>query len=344
MNSTKPLVSISCITYNHAKYIRDAIESFLMQKTNFTYEILIHDDASTDGTENIIREYKKKYPDIIKPLYETENQWSKGIRGSAVFNFPRALGKYIAMCEGDDYWTDPYKLQKQVGFLEINEEYGLVHGDCNFYFEEKKRWEYNANKNLTNNNPVFSKEDIFYQLIDASYKVRTATVVFRKELLKKIKPNDLNFLMGDTPLWLDFSLITRFKYFDEVFAVYRITSESASRTNNRVKQLRFSLSMAEMRIYYTNKYGYPINQKLKTRYNGTLLAYKLLDMDYKEVYPLIEPSAYQRLKFKALKRTFLRPLLLAEYMVANYLSATRKHIAKMLNPTPNSVVPTKPPC
>ena len=112
------LVSICCITYNHEKYIRDAIEGFLMQKTDFPFEVLIHDDASTDGTADIIREYETKYPDIIKPIYQTENQYSKGIKISATYNYPRAKGKYIALCEGDDYWIDPYKLQKQVDFLE----------------------------------------------------------------------------------------------------------------------------------------------------------------------------------------------------------------------------------
>ena len=123
---TEPLVSISSITFNHTPYIKDCLDGFLRQKTIFPVEVLIHDDASTDGTEEIIREYEAKYPHIIKPLYEQENQWQKGRRGSIEFNFPRARGKYIALCEGDDYWTDPYKLQKQVDFLEANDDYVLV--------------------------------------------------------------------------------------------------------------------------------------------------------------------------------------------------------------------------
>lgn len=111
-----PIVSISCITYNHEDYIRDAIEGFLMQKTTFPVEILIHDDASTDKTADIIREYEKKYPHLIKPIYQTENQYSKGIGVSATYQYPRANGNYITLCEGDDYWTDPYMLQKQVVF------------------------------------------------------------------------------------------------------------------------------------------------------------------------------------------------------------------------------------
>ncbi len=116
-SDAKPLVSISCITYNHEKFISDAIEGFLMQKTTFPVEILIHDDASTDKTPHIISKYEKKYPEIIKPIYQKENQYSKGIKPGLI-NRKRALGKYIALCEGDDYWTDPYKLQKQTEFLE----------------------------------------------------------------------------------------------------------------------------------------------------------------------------------------------------------------------------------
>lgn len=120
----KPLVSICCITYNHESFIRDCLEGFMMQQTNFPFEILIHDDASTDGTADIIREYETKYPDIIKPIYQTENQYSKGVVGiNAAYNFPRAQGKYVALCEGDDRWISANKLQKQVDYLES-------HPDC----------------------------------------------------------------------------------------------------------------------------------------------------------------------------------------------------------------------
>jgi len=116
------LVSVSCITFNHEKYIAEALESFIMQKTRFNYEILIHDDASTDRTADIIREYEKKYPDLIKPIYQKENQYSKDVDVDDL-NTERAEGKYIALCEGDDYWTDPLKLQRQVDYLES-------HPDC----------------------------------------------------------------------------------------------------------------------------------------------------------------------------------------------------------------------
>lgn len=118
----EPLVSVCVITYNHGKYIRQCLDGILMQKVNFPYEILIHDDASPDDTADIIREYWEKYPTVIKPILQTENQYSKGV-DVCRFNFDRAKAKYIAQCEGDDYWTDDGKLQMQVDFLEEHGEY-----------------------------------------------------------------------------------------------------------------------------------------------------------------------------------------------------------------------------
>jgi glycosyltransferase involved in cell wall biosynthesis len=113
MTDNEIKVSIVCNTYNHEKYIRDTLDSFVMQKTNFPFEILIHDDASTDSTVDIIREYEAKYPQLFNCIYQTENQYSKGGGISDKFQFPRANGDFVAICEGDDYWTDENKLQKQ---------------------------------------------------------------------------------------------------------------------------------------------------------------------------------------------------------------------------------------
>lgn len=131
-----PLVSISVITYNHAPFLRQCLDGILMQEApscvpNGTprcewMELLIHDDCSTDGTQDIIREYMEQYPDVIKPIFETENQYSKGGPwGSAVWGYPYMKGKYWASCEGDDAWTDPLKLQKQVDFMELHPEYSI---------------------------------------------------------------------------------------------------------------------------------------------------------------------------------------------------------------------------
>ena len=123
----KPLLTVCCVAYNHAPYIRQALDSVLMQKTDFPFEILIHDDCSTDGTTEIIREYEEKYPDIIKLIYETENQYSKGIKIIRDCMGPSIQGKYVALLECDDYWTDPKKLQVQISYME-------QHPDCSGTF------------------------------------------------------------------------------------------------------------------------------------------------------------------------------------------------------------------
>lgn len=126
------LVAIHCLVYNHEPYLRDCFEGFVMQKTNFRFVAIVHDDCSTDNSAAIIREYEAKYPDIFRPIYETENQWHKtdGSLGRIMNAAIDATGaKYMAMCEGDDYWTDPLKLQKQVDYMESHPDYVLCcHG------------------------------------------------------------------------------------------------------------------------------------------------------------------------------------------------------------------------
>lgn len=115
-------VSIHMLSYNHEKYLRESLDGLVSQKTRFKFEIVIHDDASQDRSPEIIKEYAEKYPELFIPILQKENQYSKGILGSK-YIYPRCRGKYIAYCEGDDYWCDPYKLQKQFDILER-------HSDC----------------------------------------------------------------------------------------------------------------------------------------------------------------------------------------------------------------------
>lgn len=119
-------VSAYCTAYNHEKYIRQTLEGFVAQKTTFKYEVIVHDDASTDSTADIIREYAVKYPEIIKPIFQTENQYSRGVNIAEKFIYPIMKGKYIAICEGDDYWNNEYKLQKQYDILEAHPECSMA--------------------------------------------------------------------------------------------------------------------------------------------------------------------------------------------------------------------------
>jgi len=220
-----PIVSICCITYNHEKYIRDAIEGFLMQKTNFTFEILIHDDASTDKTAEIVREYEQKYPQLIKPIYQTENQYSKGINPGVEFLFPRAHGKYIALCEGDDYWTDPMKLQKQVDFLEANP-------DCSLCFHASKSIRNNNPEDFVINRPKSipkdNKFEMKHAILGGGGFMATNSMLFLREHINE-RPEWMNRApVGDAPLMLLLASKGKIGYIDDLMSVYRVMSSSTS--------------------------------------------------------------------------------------------------------------------
>ena len=128
------MVSVLCTAYNHEPYIRTCLDGMVNQETDFAYEILINDDVSTDGTAAIIREYAARYPDKIRPFFPEKNLYSQGINVYDAYFFPNARGKYTAICEGDDYWTDPTKLQRQVDFLEAHPDYSACVHDTELLF------------------------------------------------------------------------------------------------------------------------------------------------------------------------------------------------------------------
>jgi len=215
-----PLVSICCVAYNHENFINDAIESFLMQKTDFPVEILIHDDASTDRTAEIIRKYQSEYPDIIKPVFQTENQFSRGISISKTFNFPRVKGKYVAMCEGDDYWTDPYKLQKQVDYLE-------EHTDCSMCFHPVYiRWEDGSRPDELFPEPDyrFNKEILKLEDLFIRNFIQTNSVVYRWRFNDNERIDDLypdNILPGDYFIHLLHAEKGDIGFINETMGIYR---------------------------------------------------------------------------------------------------------------------------
>lgn len=137
--SSEIVVSVCCITYNHAEYIEDALRGILMQETKFRFEIIVHDDMSTDGTREIIKRYHKLYPNLIRPVFQTENQYSKGVRILSGLVMPHVVGKYLALCEGDDYWTDPNKLANQVCVLEHHDTDICFHPVVRASFKEGGR-------------------------------------------------------------------------------------------------------------------------------------------------------------------------------------------------------------
>lgn len=199
-----PLVSVSTITYNHKDFIGRCIEGVLSQKTNFKIEYLIHDDCSTDGTTEIVKRYAEKYPDVIKPMYETENQYCKGGPwGSIVYNYPRAKGKYIALCEGDDFWTDPYKLQKQVDFMESHPEYSV----CFHRF-----WNVNV---YTRERQSDGNDELFRSQLNNDFAEISMNQNFNDVLLL---PLTQMFRVG----CLDYSLVHKYKYYRDTHENYHL--------------------------------------------------------------------------------------------------------------------------
>lgn len=269
----KIIVSVSCITYNHAKYIRQCLDGILMQKADFQYEILIHDDASTDGTDDIIREYAQKYPTIIKPIFEKENQYSKGIPISATFNYPRVKGKYIAVCEGDDYWTDPYKLQKQVDFLNNHPDYAMCFHDCyirnetqnEFYHEEIQDRDYSVKE-------LFSK-----------WIVPTASMLLKKECVLEISP-DIRIINGDIRVVLSCFAHGKVRGMKDKMSAYRVQENGV--TFKRVKENPLKLETAYIGHYKCLKELYPFipNDVYKQKLANTYINIGVLNLRLKRPF------------------------------------------------------------
>lgn len=207
------LVSICCLTYNHESCLRQCLDGFLAQQTDFGVEVIIHDDASTDKTKDIILEYQQKRPDMFKTILQTENQYSKGVKISRTFVYPQARGKYIALCEGDDYWTDPLKLQKQADIMRGNPDITLcatgarilsagVMTDC----VERYAGGY------------IPTEDM---IVCGGGVVKTATLMVRKDIVDNLPECCVNCHVGDFPLQIFSALSGRVYYLGDITAVYR---------------------------------------------------------------------------------------------------------------------------
>jgi glycosyltransferase involved in cell wall biosynthesis len=213
-----PLVSVVCATFNQEKYISDAINSFLNQETNFPFEVIIHDDCSTDGTRKVIDEYVENYPRIIKPVYQTENQFSKGKRPINLAS-KYTKGKFIALCEGDDYWLSASKLQKQADFLMNNADCSAITHQTIKIFEDGR-----------SKPQVFTKiEKDHWELDDLIFgrQYHTASLMFRSDILRNNEIPD-NIVAGDKAI--SFLLLSRgkIKYLPEAMAVYRKNSGGIS--------------------------------------------------------------------------------------------------------------------
>jgi len=290
-NSDSPLVSVRCMTYNHEPYIANALDGFLIQKTNFPFEIIVHDDASTDNSADIIREYEAKFPKIIKSIYETENLYSKHDGSLGRIMDSACKGKYIAFCEGDDYWIDENKLQKQVDFLENNPEYSMCYGKVQQYYEEEKKF-----STVLFGAPFFDYKALIY----GSNPVPTLSVCLRSDFYKKYSSLELgknqNWLMGDYPLWIYLAHDTNIKFMDEVFGVYRILKNSASHSVDITKRIRFQKSKNDISNYFCKLYHLPEIDWDENKALFDILYLDLMENDYTDEIVSQLKKAYKEIK------------------------------------------------
>ncbi len=316
MDTDHPLVSIKCLAFNQEEYIAQTLDGFLMQETDFPFEVIVHDDASKDNTQDIIREYQKKYPLIVKPVLQTENQYSKHDGSlTRAANAP-LKGKYIAECEGDDYWIDPKKLQRQVDFLENNPEYVYSHTAFKYYDQTNDKF---IEDSSIEDNSRIQKEDPdnigLYILNYNKYRIQTVTTVYRRSILSELPDEFANsgyFLMGDTQQFFLSTLLGKIHYIPQVTAVYRLTPGSACHRGAKNKNhFRFNLSCAEMRVYLS-KYLHDktVIQKFKKDFGKALIRYAAFDPEFRsEIDESVIPSKFKVLLFLARHSNLVRFLI-----------------------------------
>lgn len=243
------MVSVICNTYNQKDYIQDALDSFLMQKTNFAFEVIVHDDASTDGTAEIVCEYEKRYPRIIKPVYETENQYFKPGDGFFKNSFGRALGKYIAICEGDDFWTDSLKLQKQYDAMETHPEIDMcAHASFRVEADTKKVLAKILRKE---NDCIIPVEEVIYG--GGSY-VSTNSLFYRTNIFS-IMPTFFTFYPFDYSLQIYGSLRGGMLYLCDIMSAYRFMAKGSWTEHmiSDISQYREQLKDEERMLLLLNK-------------------------------------------------------------------------------------------
>lgn len=277
----KPLVSIVCTTYNHENYIRDAIEGFLMQETSFPVEVIIHDDASTDKTAEIIREFEARHPGLIRSICQTENQFSR-FDGSIYRSIRHKIrGKYIARCEGDDYWIDPLKLQRQIEFLERHKDFSLCTHDFIIKFEHKgvqpikcsELMDYLTQKAIPGENAYkLTLADFCKHLMG----IHTATIVYRSNLYAGRPQWTYQTYSGDLIRNIELLKLGHGAYIPKVMSVLRKNPGGITQQIRSQKD-KFAISASKYAVLSRiapNRYKHHLLRKFIRVYGGMFLGSK----------------------------------------------------------------------
>ena len=259
------LVTIQCLVFNHGPFLRKCLDGFVMQKTSFRFEAIVHDDASTDDSASIIREYAEKYPEIIKPIFETENQYSKK-DGSLRRIMRNALrGKYIAICEGDDYWTDPGKLQKQADYME-------AHPECSLCFHNAIIHWYDGREP----DSVFAEiEERDYDGVELCKKwlTPTASYFFKSPIYDeytRIMNSHPQICIGDSPMLLACAKAGTIHGFPDIMCVYGKHSSGWTQYSDCRRTFQSALSWEAQRAVFGKEYHEVMTDTLTGQYLLTI--------------------------------------------------------------------------
>ena len=277
------VVSVIMITYGHEEYIEQAILGVLSQNCGFEFEFIIADDNSPDNTEEIIRRIAKDHPrgDLIN---YTKHEVNKGMVANFSWAVSQSVGRYIAICEGDDYWIDALKLAKQVEFLELNPEYGIVFTDASVLYQKTGKLITSYDKVNKRRIPTgYVLENLVQQ---NPYK--TCTALFRSELISGFYDFKLElekkFTAADSMLWMNIASKSKVGYLEDCTSVYRILESSSSHFSSIIGLKRFHKNVYKMILFYSSRYGISIKRRRhKTNYLKALIQYLIVNGEYSEL-------------------------------------------------------------
>lgn len=334
-------VLVRCFTFNHSKYIEDALNGFAMQQTSSPFVCLVMDDASTDGEQEVIKAWMERECDmsraetidiptsvvIIVPhktnasctfaFYLLKQNMYKAKEEKMRHVTPwREKCEYEALCEGDDYWIDSMKLQKQVDFMEANPEYSFCHTGFKIYEQSNNEFIDCSGIIIQNSMPYNNKFAIMEDILAGNkYRIQTMSVLIRlSEYFKAnkiLKPYEGLFLMGDTQLWLSLLSLGNVFFMPEITSVYRVNEGSACRSKSVQSRMRFALSCAEMRVAMADLFelGSETKKELQRQYQKRLNLYLAYDFNYKHFIPIKYNNLIEYLRFQILRLPIMRVIL-----------------------------------
>ncbi len=315
-------LSIICLTYNHSSSLFQTLDGFVMQKTKFPFEVLVHDDASTDGTRDIILQYADKYPDIIRPILEEENQWSNGIAFDKEKIWPYVRGEYVAFCEGDDYWTDENKLQKQVDFLDSHPDYSLCFHPVRIVDQSNP-----AGEEIYPDQRLLQRagELNFASLLKRNF-IQTNSVVYRWRFHKEsynLMPEHI--LPGDWFLHLLHAQVGKIGFLPEVMAVYRRNAGGVWTGANKQPQWFCRCGVPHIKFFEEMEKSFKISKAYEREYFSYATCYAaqyLNDKEIRQCFANIKGPA----KYKLLNSFALAVLKVMRKITLNDIS--RKYKAR----------------